>query len=49
MGGEYWENRFTEKLLSRGFEKMMGWERLFVHRKLQLVLLVYVDDFKLAG
>ncbi len=49
MSGKYWENHFTEKVLSVGFEKMMGWECLFVHKKLSLILSVYVDDFKLVG
>ena len=49
MSGKYWENHFTEKVLSTGFRKMMGWECLFVHDDLQLILSVYVDDFKLVG
>ena len=32
-----------------GFETIPGWEQLFIHRKLNLTLFVYVDDFKLAG
>ena len=49
MSGKYWENHFTEKVLSCGFRKMMGWECLFYHDELQLILSVYVDDFKLVG
>lgn len=49
MSGKYWENHFTEKLLQCGFRKMMGWECLFVHDDLQLILSVHVDDFKLVG
>ena len=49
MSGKYWENHFTEKVLSAGFRKMMGWECLFVHDRLKLILSVYVDDFKLVG
>ena len=49
MSGKYWENHFTEKLESAGYEKMMGWEYRFVHRRLKFVLSVYVNDFKLAG
>ena len=33
---------------SLGFEKVKGWECLYVHREDQLFLSVYVDDFKLA-
>jgi len=49
MSGKYWENHFTEKLLKCGFEPLPGWECLFFHRPLKLILSVYVDDFKLVG
>lgn len=32
-----------------GFEKVVGWECFYVHREKQLFLIVYVDDFKMAG
>jgi len=49
MSGKYWENHFTEKLKSVGFEPITGWECLFKHSDLKLILSVYVDDFKLVG
>ena len=49
MSGKYWENHFTEKLLKCDFEPIAGWECLFFHRRLKLILSVYVDDFKLVG
>jgi hypothetical protein len=49
MSGKYWENHFTEKLLKCDFEPIPGWECLFYHRRLKLILSVYVDDFKLVG
>ena len=49
MSGKYWENHFTEKLKSLGFESIPGWECLFAHQSLKLILSVYVDDFKLVG
>ena len=49
QSGKYWENHFAERLLSVEFEPLQGWECLFVHRKLRLILSVYVDDFKLVG
>ncbi len=49
MSGKYWENHFTQKLLDAGFTTMPGWECLFVHEQLKLILSVYVDDFKLVG
>ena len=44
-GGDH----FTEKLLKCQFEPLPGWECLFSHRELKLILSVYVDDFKLVG
>ena len=49
MSGKYWENHFTQRVIKAGFRKMMGWECLFVHDDLKLILSVYVDDFKLVG
>ena len=49
MSGKYWENHFTSKLLNAGFVPMKGWECLFTHPELKLILSVYVDDFKLVG
>ena len=47
--GACWEAHCTEKILLCGFEKVHGWESVFVHKDLQLFLNVYVDDFKLCG
>ena len=41
-------NHFTEKLLKCEFEPIARWECLFFHRRLRLILSVYVDDFKLV-
>ena len=49
MAGVYWERHCHARLKEAGFEKIPGWECTFFHRKLQLFLSVYVDDFKLAG
>ena len=49
MSGKYCEYHFTEKLLKCQFEPLPGWECLFFHRKLKLILSVYVDDFKFVG
>ena len=49
MLGKSKENHFTTKLLSAGFVPMKGWECLFIHPELKLILSVCVDDFKLAG
>ena len=37
------------KIKEVGFEKIPGWENLFVHKKWQVLINVYVDDFKVAG
>ena len=49
LSGAYWEKHCDEKLRSIGFEKVPDWESCYVHKTLKLILLVYVDDFKLAG
>ena len=49
LAGLFWEMRSTNILLSSGFEKITQRECLFVHRKEQLFLSVYVDDYKMAG
>ena len=49
LAGLYWEKFCTKHILACGFEKVHGWECMFVHRKLKLFLSVYVDDFKMAG
>ena len=36
-------------MFAEGWEKVPGWECLFLHRQDQLFLSTYVDDFKLAG
>ncbi len=49
MAGVYWERCSHARLLKAGFERVPGWECLFVHGKHQVMLSVYVDDFKMAG
>ena len=38
-----------EILFSEGWERVKGWECLYLHREAQLFLSVYVDDFKMVG
>ena len=47
--GLYWEKHCRKAILRCGFEPVKGWECLHMHRKKQLFLSVYVDDFKMAG
>ena len=49
LGGLLWEKWLEDNLLSLGWEKVPGWQCLFVHQEKQAFLSVYVDDFKMAG
>ena len=49
LAGLIWEKHCQKAILAAGFEKIQGWECLFVHRQKQLFLSVYVDDFRMAG
>ena len=49
LAGLYWSQYCQEKVLAAGFTKIHGWECLYSHSKLGLILSVYVDDFKLGG
>lgn len=49
LSGALWERHCTEALLSAGFEPVPQWESTFIHKNLQMILSVYVDDFKMAG
>ena len=48
-GGLLWERQFEKILLKQGWEKVPGWNCLFVHREEEFFLSVYADDIKLAG
>ena len=48
--GTFWEQRCDESVRAVGFEPIgEEWPSVYTHEKLQLVLVVYVDDFKMAG
>ena len=49
LAGLFWEKHNAKILKSEGFEPVVGWECLWVHKELQLYLSVYVDDYKMAG
>ena len=49
MSEKYQGNHLTDKLLKCHFGPVPGWERLFFHKQLKLILSVYVDDSKLVG
>jgi hypothetical protein len=47
--GTCWEKHLFKGLESVGFSAVEGWESVFVHKSLGLMLVVYVDDFLLVG
>ncbi len=47
--GTFWEQHCEERLLLKGFRTIPGWPGVFTHEPFLVVLVVYVDDFKLAG
>jgi len=47
--GGYWEQYATEQVKAAGFRAVPNWGSCFFHPELRLFLIVYVDDFKLAG
>ena len=49
LAGLLWERQFEKIPLQHGWEKVLNWECLFVHRVKGLFLSVYVDDIKLGG
>ena len=49
MSGAFWEWHCREALLSVGFTPLPGWECVYMHKDIKLVLAVSVDDFKLSG
>ena len=49
LAGLLWERQFEKILLQHGWEKVLNWQYLFVHREKGLFLSVYVDDIEMAG
>ena len=48
--GTFWEQHCDESVRAVGFEPIgEEWPSVYIHEKLQLVLVVYGDDFKMAG
>lgn len=49
LSGGYWERHCTQILRSAGVSPVTNWEPTSVHKYLQMILSVYVDDCKMAG
>ena len=47
--GTDWEMHSQEHVTSVGFDAIPNWPSCFWHPELRLLLVIYVDDFKLAG
>jgi hypothetical protein len=47
--GGYWEKHCEQHLVSVGFNPIPTWKSCCFHADLNLFLIVYVDDFKMAG
>ena len=49
--GGIWEQHCTKELTKAGFVAVLPdiWPSVFHHPKLDLLLVIYVDDFKMAG
>ena len=44
--GGHWEMHLESKIIPEGFAKVAGgWRSVYFHQKLDLMLIVYVDDF----
>jgi hypothetical protein len=47
--GTYWEKHCDTALRAGGYKPVINWPSCYYHSDLQLMLAVYVDDFKLSG
>ena len=47
--GTIWEEHCNKELMKVGFKPIDGWSSCFYHERLNCMLAVYVDDFKMGG
>ena len=47
--GGYWEQHCESHVTSKGFVPIPSWRSCYFHPQLKLILIAYVDDFKLSG
>ena len=49
--GGIWENHLNSRISKEGWKQILPdvWQSIFYHSELSCMLIVYVDDFKLAG
>ena len=49
QAGAFWEEHLELALERENFTKVKGWKSTYRHDKLDLLLIVYVDDSKMSG
>ena len=50
QSGGFWEEHCAERIGTQGFKQICEeWPSCFFHEGLKLLLVIYVDDFKLSG
>jgi hypothetical protein len=47
--GGWWERHAEKGIFAAGFKAVPEWKSTYFHKRLKLLLTVYVDDFKMAG
>ena len=47
--GGIWERHCDQHLRDIGFAEVPSWRSVYYHEELRVLLVVYVDDFKMAG
>ena len=47
--GGYWEKHCESHIISEGFITIPDWRSVSWHPELKVLLIVYVDDFKMSG
>ena len=47
--GKFWEEKCDERCREVGFEPIPDWPSCYYHAGWKIVMIVYVDDFKMAG
>ena len=47
--GGYWEEHCDEHIQLHGFVPVPNWPSCYTHKSLDVLLTVYVDDFKMSG
>lgn len=49
LAGEYWNQKISKALISRGFQTIEGWPSVFHNEKTNVTVVLYVDDLIVLG